>query len=444
MSSTPPLPQRQPSNPLASVAPAASVASDLGDSALAPTDLRARLETALKDLSRFPWRSTAHTLRERFSSDQLGLTASSLTFTTTIALVPLITVALAVFTAFPMFSTLQAVLQQWLIESLIPDNISRQVLGYLTQFSGKASKLGVVGVAILLVTALSLILTIDRTLNRIWRVRRRRPLGQRVLIYWAAITLGPLLLGASLTMTSYAISASKGVVGVMPGGVQFLLGLLEFVLLAAGMAALFRFVPNTHVKRAHAWAGGIFVAAGIQIAKKLLTLYLGAMPTYSAVYGAFAIVPILLIWIYLAWVIVLLGAVIAAYMPSLLAGVARRATPHGWQFQLAIEALQQLHAVRDAAVRGLTIMQLATRLQVDSVQLEPVLETLTALDWVGRLDEEDVAAQVVGGSRYVLLANPDATPMAPLMEQLLLARVDSTQNLWKNGHWPSLNMRSVL
>ena len=406
--------------------------------------LRARLEAALKDLSHFPWKSTAHTLRERFSSDQLGLTASSLTFTTTIALVPLITVALAVFTAFPMFSTLQAVLQEWLIESLIPDNISRQVLGYLTQFSGKASKLGVVGVAVLLVTALSLILTIDRTLNRIWRVRRRRPLGQRVLIYWAAITLGPLLLGASLTLTSYAISASKGVVGVMPGGVQFLLNVLEFFLLAAGTAALFRFVPNTHVKRAHAWTGGVFVAAGIELAKKLLTIYLAAMPTYSAVYGAFAIVPILLIWIYLAWVIVLLGAVIASYLPSLLAGVARRATPHGWQFQLAIEALQLLHAVRDAAVRGLTIMQLATRLQVDSVQMGPVLETLEALDWVGRLDEEQVAGQVDVGSRYVLLANPDTTLLAPLMEQLLLARVDSTRNLWKNGLWPLLNMRSVL
>ena len=448
MSSPPPLPQRQPSGPLANVAPAASAASVSGVSALAPVGLRARLQSELKDLSHFPWRSTAHTLRERFSSDQLGLTASSLTFTTTIALVPLITVALAVFTAFPMFSTLQAVLQKWLIESLIPDNISRQVLGYLTQFSGKASKLGVVGVAILLVTALSLILTIDRTLNRIWRVRRRRPLGQRVLIYWAAITLGPLLLAASLTITSYAISASKGVVGVMPGGVQFLLGLLEFVLLAAGTAALFRFVPNTHVKRAHAWTGGIFVAAGIELAKKILTVYLAAMPTYSAVYGAFAIVPILLVWMYVAWVIVLLGAVIAAYLPSLLAGVGRRATPHGWQFQLAIEALQHLHAARDAAVRGLTIMQLATRLQLDSVHMEPVLETLTALDWVGRLDEEQAAnkveGRVDGGARYVLLANPDTTLLAPLMEQLLLARVDSTQNLWKNGHWPLLNMRSVL
>jgi membrane protein len=392
------------------------------------------------NVSQFPWRSTAQTLRARFREDQLALTASSLTFTTTIALVPFITVALAVFTAFPMFSTLQAVLQKWLIESLIPDNISRQVLGYLTQFSGKASKLGVAGVAVLFTTALALILTIDRTLNSIWRVRQRRPLGQRVLIYWAAITLGPLLLGASLTMTSFAISASQGVVGVMPGGVQFLFSFLEFALLAAGMAALYRYVPNTHVVRGHAWAGGIFVAAGIELAKKLLVIYLGAMPTYSAVYGAFAIVPILLVWIYVAWVIVLLGAVIAAYLPSLLTGVARRASTHGWQFQLAVEALQQLHRVRGSDTRGLTLTQLAAVLQVDSLQLEPVLETLALLDWVGQLDEAQPGAE----SRHVLLADPDATPLAPLMELLLLERADSVKNLWENARWPSLSVRDVL
>ena len=276
---------------------------------------REKVALWLLDLSRFPWRTTAKTLRQRFAGDQLALTASSLTFTTTLALVPFITVALAVFTVFPMFGTVQGVLQKWLIDSLVPDNIARQVMSYLTQFSGKASKLGSVGVAVLFTTALMMILTIDRTLNRIWKVRRPRKLGQRVLIYWAAITLGPLLLGASLSMTSYALSASQGVVGRLPGGVQFLLDLLQFVLLAAGMAALYRFVPNTSVKWSHAWAGGVFVSVGIELAKKLLGLYLGKMPTYSVVYGAFATVPILLIWIYVAWVIVLLGAVIAAYCP---------------------------------------------------------------------------------------------------------------------------------
>ncbi len=417
-----------------------SLPSPLPSNPAKPVGWRARLEAALKDLSHFPWKSTAHTLRERFSSDQLGLTASSLTFTTIIALVPLITVALAVFTAFPMFSTLQAVLQKWLIESLIPDNISRQVLGYLTQFSGKASKLGVVGVAVLFSTALALILTIDQTLNSIWRVRKRRALGHRVLIYWAAITLGPLMLGASLTMTSFAISSSKGLVGALPGGVQLLFGVLEFALLAAGMAALYRFVPNTQVKRGHAWAGGIFVAVCIVLAKKLLVIYIGLMPTYNMVYGAFAIVPILLVWIYVAWVIVLLGAVIAAYLPSLLAGVARRAGVHGWQFQLALETLQQLCQVRDSDAKGLTIDDLSIALQVDAGQLEPVLETLAALDWVGQIDELVPNTP----SRHVLLVNPDQALIAPLMERLLLARVDSTEIIYKNGLLPSSTISSLL
>ena len=142
--------------------------------------LSLRLEQLLKDLSHFPWRTTALTLRQRFREDRLGVTASSLTFTTTLALVPFFTVALAVFTAFPMFAKVQDVLQRWLIESLVPDTISRQVLGYLTQFASKASRLGALGLAITLVTALALILTIDRTLNSIWRVRRPRPLGQQI------------------------------------------------------------------------------------------------------------------------------------------------------------------------------------------------------------------------------------------------------------------------
>ena len=139
-------------------------------------------------LRRFPWSGTALTLRERFREDRLSLTAGSLTFTTSIALVPFFTVALAIFTAFPMFSELQGALQGWLVRSLIPDNIARQVLGYLTQFSSQANKLGVLGLAIMLVTALALILTIDRTLNNIWRVKKARSLTQRIFIYWAAIS----------------------------------------------------------------------------------------------------------------------------------------------------------------------------------------------------------------------------------------------------------------
>ena len=399
-----------------------------------------RLQVFWTDLAHFPWQGTLLTLRDRFREDHMGLTASSLTFTTSIALVPFFTVALAVFTAFPMFGKFQQVLQQWLLTSLIPDNIARQVLDYLNQFAAQASKLGAVGAVLLFTSALTLILTIDRTLNNIWRVRKPRHLGQRVLVYWTALTLGPLSLGVSLSLTSYALSASKGVVGVMPGTYQVLLDVLQFALVGGGMAALYHYVPNTQVKWSHAAAGGLFVASGLWLAKKILTLYLSNVPTYSMIYGAFATVPILLIWIFVVWVIVLLGAVIAAYLPSLLSGVSPRARSHGFQFQLALESLQQLERVRGTPAKGLLLQDLATLLRVDSLQLEPVLDTLCELDWVGRLDEEDARHT----SRYLLLANPDTTLMAPLINTLLLHQDEVTHHLWKTSLWPTLTLRDAL
>lgn len=398
-----------------------------------------RFEALLGELSHFPWKTTAQTLRERFREDHLGLTASSLTFTTILALVPFFTVALAVFTAFPIFGKLQDALQGWLVSSLVPDSIARQVLGYLSQFAAKASRLGVVGFSILLGTALALILTIDRTLNAIWRVPRLRPLGQRVLIYWAAITLGPLLLGASLAFTSYVMSASGGLVQRLPAGVQLLFDSIQFVVLAGGMAALYHYVPNTPVKWRHAWAGGLFVAVCIELAKKALALYLGKVPTYSVVYGAFATLPILLVWIYMAWVIVLLGAVVTAYLPSLLAGVARRGTVAGWTFQLAVEVLQALHTARSQPMKGLRPSQLAQQLRVDVLQLEPVLEALTALDWAGEVADADAPEP-----RYVLLATPESTLLAPLIQRLLLRRADSLAPLWEHAGLDGLHLADVL
>ena len=400
-----------------------------------------RFSIWLGEVGRVPWLDAAQTLKERFREDRLGLTASSLTFTTTIALVPFITVALAVFTAFPMFAKFQDVLQKWLVESLVPDNIARQVLGYLNQFAGKASKLGLAGLAVLLGTALALIFTIDRTLNNIWRVRTPRPFAQRMLIYWAAMTLGPLVLGGSLSMTSYAISASRGVVGGMPGGVSLLLDTLQFLMVAAGMAAMFRYVPNTHVRWGHAWMGGLFVSAGMEVAKKLLALYLSKVPTYSVVYGAFATVPILLVWIYVAWVIVLLGAALTAYVPSLLAGVPRRRAAQGWQFQLALEVLQALNAARPQPHKGLTAPQICAALQVDTMRLETVLEALVQLDWIGQLTE---AASDGDEARFVLLVDPQQAVLAPLMQKLLLPRSETTESLYKNGLWAASTLKDAL
>ena len=398
--------------------------------------LKVWLDDFMRDALRFPWKNTALTLRERFKEDHLGLTASSLTFTTIISIVPLFTVALAIFSVFPMFGKMQTGLQQLLVDSLIPDNIARQVLSYLGQFATKASKIGWVGALAFLVSALMLILTIDRKLNDIWRVRTTRHLARRIIVYWTLLTLGPLLLGLSLTFSSYVLSASKGWVSVLPGGVKVLLDVLEFVVIATGLAAMYRFVPNTQVRWTHALLGGVFTAVGLELAKRGLAWYLAKVPTFSAVYGAFATVPILLIWIYVAWVIVLLGAVVAAYLPSLQSGIARRGDTPGWNFQLALEILQAL----STADTGKNLENLSKQLRVDDLQLEAPLQTLIALDWVGKLDE-DIQGQ---GGRYVLLVNPTTTLLEPLSERLLLPNQASTQKLWEKSRLSTTYLIDVL
>ena len=398
-----------------------------------------RLKVWLGEVRSVRWRDAVHTLRERFAEDRLGLTAGSLTFTTTIALVPFLTVALAVFTAFPMFSKFQDVLQKWLLESLVPDVIARQVLGYLGQFAGRASRLGTAGLAALLASALALIFTIDRTLNAIWRVRTRRPFGQRLLIYWAAITLGPLVLGASLSLTSYALSLSREV--TTRGGVGLLIESVQFVMGAGAMAAMYHYVPNTFVRWGHAWLGGAFVAAGMELARKALTMYLSKVPTYSLVYGAFATLPILLIWIYTCWVLVLLGATLTAYLPSLTGGIPRRRGGHGWQFALALEVLQLLDRAARTPQRGQTMVQLCSQLRAEAQHVEPVIEALVALDWAAQLNEADDAGV---GARYVLLVDPVTTRLEPLLHSLLLPRAAASENLWRRGDWTQASLRDVL
>ncbi len=396
-----------------------------------------QLQRFLTDCRRFPWRNLFRTLHQRFREDRLGQTAGSLTFTTTIALVPLFTVALAVFTGFPMFGQFQTVLQRWLIESLIPDSISRQVLGYLTQFSTKASRLAVVGVLFLLVSAITVVFTIDRSLDAIWRVRTRRPWAQRVLLYWAAITLGPLLMAASVVMMSYVVSVSRGVVNAMPSQLHVLLDGLEFLLLIGGVSALYKYVPYVHVPWRHALLGGTLATLATELARRLLTLYLASMPAYSTIYGAFATLPILLIWIYTAWVILLAGAVFVASLHSLLGGRLRQGDTPGWPFQLALESLQRLQLARASQERGISLEDLGHDLHVDPLDLEQVLATLIELDWVGQLKEDGARSP-----RYVLLAQPEHTPLSPLMTKLLWSPGAVTPALW--AQWQNLTLADAL
>lgn len=391
------------------------------------------------EVKAFPWRSLGSLLMSRFREARLGVSASSLTFTTVLALVPLFAVALAVFTAFPMFGKFQDTIQRWLVESLVPESIARQVLAYLTQFARKATRLGTMGLVAVVITALALMVTIERTLGQIWRVDRQRPLAKRVLLYWTVLTLGPLLLGASMAITSYLLSASRQWVDVPGWSLRWLLDMAEFMLVVMCVSGLYFYVPYTRVRWRHALTAGVMAAVGLELARRLLTWYLAAMPTYSAIYGAFAALPILLIWLYLAWVIVLLGAVLAASLPDWSRPDRRQAQGPDWYLRLALEVVTLLQAARQSAERGLGASRMARQLSVDARDLAAVLQPLQQLDWVAPLHEDHP-----GEPRWVLLVEPAFTPLAPLAQRLLLARTAPQDALWLSSGWSQVTLAQVL
>ena len=401
---------------------------------------RAQISLWWQELSVFPWRQMARLLTERFRDARLGVSASSLTFTTVLALVPLFAVGLAVFAAFPVFGKFQDTIQRWLIESLVPESIARQVLSYLTQFSRKASRLGSVGLVAVLMSAVFLMVTIERTLGQIWGLQRQRPFAQRVLLYWSSITLGPLFLGASLAITSYVVTASSDVVNVLPGSVRWLLDSFEFLLLIACVSGLYFYVPYTRVRWRHAITAGFFVAGALELAKKAMAFYLLQVPTYSLIYGAFAALPILLVWIYVTWLLVLLGAVLAASLPELGRQELRKPEGAGWTFRLALEVLGELNTAKATDRRGLSTDELAMRLRVETSELRQVLEVLRSLDWVGRLTEQNDQGQ----ARQVLLVDPALATVAPLADRLLVLRVSATDPIWQQSRLDQIRLVQML
>jgi len=399
------------------------------------------LRAALNELMQFPWQPMGRTLWSRFREVRLGMTASSLTFTTVLALVPLFTLGLAIFTAFPIFAKVQDQLQRWLIDSLVPESISRQVLGSLTQFSKKANRLGLVGLIAVVMTSLALLVTIDRTLGQIWRVNRPRPWGQRVLIYWAGLTLGPLLLGGSLAISSYLFTGYlSDYADWLPVTVRSLLDLVEFGLLAATVTGLYYYLPNTRVDWRHALTGGVAVALGLELAKNLLAIYLAQMPTYSAIYGAFSAVPILLVWIYVAWVVVLLGAVLTASLPEIGRQAKRPVDGPGWSFRLALETLGLLRDARVNSPQGLRLSEMASQLKIEHRHVIRVMDALHELGWAGRIEQADAKTD----SAWVLLIDLSTTPLAPLAEKLWLAHPSEADVIWQKTHLNQLTVADVI
>ncbi|WP_374538910.1 YihY family inner membrane protein [Chitinimonas taiwanensis] len=314
-------------------------------------------------------------LLRRLRDDRCLEAAGSLTFTTLLALVPFLTIAIMVVSAFPMFEDFSSEVRRFLIKNLVPDSAGRVITGPMRQFTENTGKLTAVGFITLGVTALAMMATIDRTFNRIWRIQRQRPWMLKTLTYWGALTLGPLLLGAGLTLTGWiSDKAGESALATLLNGSGFILALLGFTL-------LYRVVPNCPVPQSHATIAALFSTVALTLMKGLFGLYVKKFGTFKLIYGAFASLPIFLLWLYLIWVIVLAGAVLSASL-SYWHGEAWRKRAHPGQ--RLYDAVRLLLRLEDARERGevLSLGRLRRALALGQDELHELLGMLSERGWV--------------------------------------------------------------
>jgi membrane protein len=253
---------------------------------------------------------------QRFVEDRCLQTAGALSFTTVFALVPLTAAVLGVLAAFPGFAGWREQLTRWVFQNFVPA-AGDTVQGYLTQFADNASRATAVGVLVLLFSAVSLMMSIEDAFNRIWRVQVARRAGARFIVYWTALTLGPLLLVAALAISSYAfalpfIDAAEAQFSIRAR----VLSVLPFLLVWSALVAAYAVIPNRSVRLRHALLGALIAAVLFELAKRGFALYATTYASYQQVYGALAMVPIFIFWIYLSWAIVLFGASLTASLTA--------------------------------------------------------------------------------------------------------------------------------
>lgn len=255
----------------------------------------------------------------RFLDERCTQTAAALSFSTLLGLVPMIAVAAAIVTRLPLAESLGAAIEKFLLTNFLPDKSGGTIARYIGSFAHKAERLTLIGGMALAATAVMQMLTIEHAFNDIWGVKESRRFLRRVVMHLLALLLGPVVFGISIALATYLVTASLGLVSQWQAATAWAFRILSFAFSTAFFFLLYWKVPNRHVERAHALAGGVAAALGFGIMQWLFASYISGMPTYRIVYGAFAAVPIFLAWLYLSWGIILVGALISAD----LAGVGR-------------------------------------------------------------------------------------------------------------------------
>ena len=375
-------------------------------------------EAGIEGLGFSGWRRVVRIARfaiARSLQDQIIEVAASLTFTTVLSIVPLLAVALALFTAFPLFKDYSDALQEFLATNLMPAAVSDNVMQYLNEFARQASKLTAIGSVFLMITALLLIMSIDSALNNIWHVGRQRPMSQRILVYWAVVSLGPVMLGASLWTSTYLARESLGLVTQIPILDELGISAVPFALTILGFGAIFVVVPNCKVLWRDAFAGGALTAIVLEAMKIGFAYYIARFPTYTIIYGTFAAVPAFLAWIYISWIGVLLGATLAANLPLIRSNRMDTVARPGSDLIDALAVLDALEIARENNPPGLTLNELDRH---TDIQHESLLRLLHALSDLGLI----AAAQTSRTERWLIVCDVRTAKFGPLFDRLAIDR----------------------
>ncbi|HXN15666.1 MAG TPA: YihY family inner membrane protein [Usitatibacter sp.] len=341
----------------------------------------------------------------RWSEDRCPQIAGSLAYTSLLALVPMFAVAVAMLSATPLFGDAVAKIKIFLLHNLMPDIAAKIITVSMEEVSARAARLTGVGLAALFVIAVTQLMIMERSLNAIWRVQRSRPYWISVLGYVALLLTGPLLIGVSVSITTYIVSISRG---VAPSGHALLLRAVPAAMTAVAFFLIYRIIPHRQVPWRHALLGGAIAAVMFEAAKELFAFYVRLAPTYHMVYGAFAAVPIFLLWVYLSWVVVLFGAELTASFDYWRGGLWRRAQSAGLRFRDAVLITRFLV---ESGSEGIALERLRREAGIAGHELEDTLARLMDGGMVRRVRHGVYAlaadpAEITLGDLYRLAVGP--------------------------------------
>ncbi len=355
---------------------------------------------------------------KRFGQDRGTRVAASLSYSSLLAIVPMMTIALALMSAFPGFEDSKGELQATLLNNLLP-SAELEIAEQLNSFVENANNMTAIGVLALAVTAVMLLYTISNSFNAIWRVQEKRPIFNLILVYWALLTLGPLMLGASLTLSSYGFAMAQMADGSGYTS-TFLTATIPIILGCTAFTVLFLVVPNRPVLFAHALVGGLTSTILFELLKRGFGFYLHYFPSYQAIYGALATIPIFLIWMYLSWLVVLLGAELTAALPERRAVLRRDIKREGIGDRLSL-VLALLQKLEKAGKQGTTLKEtmMMQGLPADLKATGEVLNDLKGMHITER----------TGRGRWVLCRDLETITLGDLLRELDL-------NYTPKRNWP--------